>query len=349
MSRSTRARKPAAFSLDDPRVEMAEIGSPEEAFVFAEANAGQRALVPVTPAASRRRWHWSAPFFVGAGGLSLLAIGLGIASLIEDLFARSQTLGWTGVALAAVAILSFAVIALREAFALMRLARVDAIRERAAGAIASDDRKQGQEVVASLLSLTRRIPRLARARTHMVAHSEDIIDGRDLVQLAEREMMAPLDLEARRLIAAAARRVSVVTAVSPRAAIDMLFVLINTLSLIRRLAMLYGTRPGTFGLWRLVRHTISHLTLTGGIAMTDSLIQQLVGHGLAAKLSARLGEGVLNGLLTARLGIAAMDVTRPLPFSALPQPKLNDLAGHLLRVAEAADEAARPAAGPRAG
>ena len=62
----------------------------------------------------------------------------------------------------------------------------------------------------------------------------------------------------------------------------------------------------------------------------DSLVQQVLGHGLAAKLSAKLGEGVLNGLLTARLGIAAIEVTRPLPFAALPRPKLSDLAGNLL-------------------
>jgi putative membrane protein len=186
------------------------------------------------------------------------------------------------------------------------------------------------------------VPRLARARTTLERHKGDIIDGRDLVLLAERELMAPLDLEARRLITSTAKRVSVVTALSPRAAIDMLFVLFNALALMRKLATLYGARPGLLGLIRLVRHTVSHLTLTGGMAAGDSLIQQVVGHGLAAKLSARLGEGVLNGLLTARLGLAAMDVTRPLPFSALPQPKLNDLAGHLLKGSGEAKEAESP-------
>jgi putative membrane protein len=36
-------------------------------------------------------------------------------------------------------------------------------------------------------------------------------------------------------------------------------------------------------------------------------------------------------LLTARLGLAAIEVTRPLPFSVLPRPSLNDLVGKLLR------------------
>jgi putative membrane protein len=40
---------------------------------------------------------------------------------------------------------------------------------------------------------------------------------------------------------------------------------------------------------------------------------------------------MLNGLLTARLGLAAIEVTRPLPFVALPQPVLRDLAADLMR------------------
>ena len=165
----------------------------------------------------------------------------------------------------------------------------------------------------------------------MPGTSSDIIDGRDLVRLAERELMTPLDAEARRLVASASKRVSVVTAVSPRASVDMIFVLINALGLIRRLAVLYGGRPGTLGVLKLLRQTVSHLAVTGGMAVTDSLIQQVIGHGVAARLSARLGEGVLNGLLTARLGLLAIELARPLPFSELPRPALNELAGSLLR------------------
>jgi putative membrane protein len=120
----------------------------------------------------------------------------------------------------------------------------------------------------------------------------------------------------------------------------MLFVLLNAVLLVRRLADLYGGRPGLIGLIRLFRHVVAHLALTGGMAASDSLIQQVLGHGIAAKLSARLGEGVLNGLLTARLGLAAIEVARPLPFSALPRPLLADLAPDLVgrRKGETADD-----------
>ena len=53
-----------------------------------------------------------------------------------------------------------------------------------------------------------------------IVDGHDIIDGADMIRLAERELMTPLDQEARRLISSAAQRVSIVTAVSPGAIID---------------------------------------------------------------------------------------------------------------------------------
>jgi putative membrane protein len=267
-------------------------------------------------------------------GLVSLAAGIAVTKLIEDLFARADWLGWLGLALATVAATALAVILVRELFGLARLATIAHLRARAEAVLASDSREEGRALVRDLVALTRRTPQLARARAQLEGHVDEIIDGADLVRLAERALMEPLDQEARRLVSGAAKRVSLVTAVSPRALVDMLFVLITALGLVRRLAVLYGGRPGALGLVRLLKQTVSHLTMTGGIAVGDSLIQQMIGHGVTAKLSARLGEGVLNGLLTARLGLAAIEVTRPLPFVVLARPALSDLAGSLLRARE---------------
>ena len=160
----------------------------------------------------------------------------------------------------------------------------------------------------------------------------EIIDARDLVALAEENLMAPLDARARKLVMDSAKRVSIVTAISPRALVDVAFVLMENLRLIRRLSDLYGGRPGTIGFWRLTRNVIGHLAVTGTIAVGDSLVQQFIGHGLAARLSARLGEGVVNGLLTARVGISAIDLCRPMPFTALSRPKIGDFLSDLTKL-----------------
>jgi putative membrane protein len=328
-------RRPAAFRLDDPSVVIATSGPemPRTAQVLVTPEP-EEAPVPAVPLAPsrRRRWvTWGTLFWIAFGGLVLLGFSLAVLRLIEDLFARADALGYAGLALAAIAGAALAVIVAREVAGLVRLNAVEKLRERAEAAIAGDDRETARAVVRDLLRIERAEPRLARARASMEVHLGEIIDGADLVRLAEREVMGPLDAEARRLVAAAAKRVSVVTAVSPRAAFDMAFVLVTVLALVRRLADLYGARPGALGRMRLLRLALSHLAITGGIAASDSVIQQMLGHGVAAKLSARLGEGVLNGLLTARLGLAAIEVTRPLPFSALPTPTIADLAGNLLR------------------
>ena len=337
MSEKTPHRRPATFKLDDANVVVMdhdETGRLARGTVRITPEADPAQLpVPIdtTLVPVRRSFRWGTVFWTSVGGLVLLGLGLGIVNLIEDLFARSDSLGFVGLGFAAVAALALTVVIGREAFGLMRLAAIEKLHLRATEVLLSDDRAASRAIVDDLIKLAHQNPQLARARVALAGHTDDIIDGADMIKLAERELMSPLDQEARRLVSTAAQRVSIVTAVSPRAMIDVLFVFAASLKMIRRLARLYGGRPGALGMIRLMRHVIGHLAITGGMAASDSLVQQMLGHGIAAKLSQRLGEGVLNGLLTARLGLAAIDVTRPLPFTALPRPALADLAKDLLR------------------
>ncbi len=337
MSERSHHRRPATFRLGDPGVIVTDpddSSRPSRGTVHVTPEVDP-ALLPVPVEApilrAQRGFRWGALFWTAIGGLILLGLGLGVTGLIEDLFARSEGLGFLGLAFAFAATLAFAVVVAREAFGLARLAAIEKLHLRAAAVLLSDDRTESRAIVRDILKLEHQNPQLARARATLQGHTDDIIDGADLIRLAERELMTPLDQEARRLVSSAAQRVSIVTAVSPRALVDVLFVFAASLRLIRQLARLYGGRPGALGMIKLMRHVIAHVAITGGMAASDSLVQQVLGHGLAAKLSQRLGEGVLNGLLTARLGLAAIDVTRPLPFTALPRPALADLAKDLLR------------------
>ncbi|WP_342726860.1 TIGR01620 family protein [Bradyrhizobium sp. B097] len=340
MNEKTPPRRPATFKLDDPGVVVMDPDDNSRLSrgtiqIVPEAEPAQLPVpvdTPLLPA--RRGFRWGTLFWSAVAGLVVLGTGLGIINLVEDLFARNEGLGVLGLGLAVIATVALAVVTLRELVGLARLATIEKLHLRAAEVLISDDRAASRAVVADLLKLAHQTPQLARARSALQSHTDDIIDGADMIRLAERELMTPLDEEARRLVSTAAQRVSVVTAVSPRAMIDVLFVFVASLRMIRQLARLYGGRPGALGMIRLLRHVIAHLAITGGMAASDSLIQQMLGHGIAAKLSQRLGEGMLNGLLTARLGLAAIDVTRPLPFNALPRPALTDLAKDLIRKRE---------------
>jgi putative membrane protein len=268
-------------------------------------------------------------FWSALGALMSLAVGVWLQGLIEGFFARSAALGWIGVAL--LALVGVALLALlgRELVGLMRQRQIARLHMAFAQARAADDRDAARALVGDLASLYAARPATARARANLAELTREIVDGRDLIDIAERELMPALDEEATREIASAAKRVSVVTAISPRAIVDVLFVGAQAVRLIRRLSEIYGGRPGLIGFLRLARSVGAHLAITGGMAVGDSLVQQVLGHGPAARLSARLGEGVLNGMLTARVGLSAMAVCRPMPFAAKKAPGVSDVAPFL--------------------
>ncbi len=278
---------------------------------------------------ARSLMTWGGLFWSAAGALVSLAIGLWFDRLVSDLFARSQALGWIGLALVGGLALSICVLAGREIAGVLGQKHIAKLHLGFAQAHAGDDRDQARALTRELVGLYARRPETARARGHLLALTGEIIDGRDLVDIAERTLVHPLDEDVQREIARAAKRVSVVTAVSPRAIVDLLFVGAQAFRLVRRISEIYGGRPGLVGFLRLLRSVSTHLVITGGMAAGDSIVQQALGHGIASRLSARLGEGVLNGLLTARVGLSAMAVCRPVPFAAKPQPGIGDVAPFL--------------------
>lgn len=286
-------------------------------------------LAPPPELKPRRGSIVTSIFLAAFGILVSLALGLWTDQLLRALFDRSTWLGWFATGVAGVAALALLGIVVRELWALSRLGSIARLHRAATEALARDDSKAAAAVVRDLSELLADRPETAAGRRVIAGLENEIIDGANLVRLAETEILLPLDERAKTLILDAAKRVSVVTAVSPRALVDLVYVIFEASRLIRRIAQLYGGRPGTLGFFRLGRGVIAHLAVTGAIAAGDDFVHQIVGQGLAARLSARLGEGVVNGMMTARIGIAAMETVRPLPFAAVRRPGISDFLGAL--------------------
>ena len=264
--------------------------------------------------------------------LVILSFGLWTSDLINTLFEKYELAGFIALLITIIGLIALIFFVIGEVRAIMRLASVDKIRLNAEDATKKDDIARARHSVDELIRYTAHSPYITRGRKTMQSHRQDIIDGKALIHLAEYELLRPLDMEARKLILNSAKRVSVVTAVSPRAIIDLGYVLYEVVGLIRRLSTLYGARPGRFGLFALIKRVISHLAVTGTLAVGDGLVEQFIGQGLATRLSARLGEGVVNGLMTTRIGIATMDALRPFPFDGEKRPGISDFTGDLIRL-----------------
>ncbi|MGV3552631.1 YcjF family protein [Rhizobium sp.] len=331
-------RKPQSFAVDEPKAVDAEprmrrpgafdagvMLTPDELDPFLGTTE-----TPPLPPAPRRRGLPLLQIFLGAlGTLLSVAFGLWLDGLITSLFVRADWLGYAAIAITALGVLALLGMVCREWIGMRRLSAIQALRSEAEAA--AKDRKPGpaRAVIDKLVKLSATMPETAAGRAAIARTEGEIIDAEGLLSLAEIELLGPTDRKVRLLILNASKRVSVVTAVSPRALVDLGYVLFESARLVRTIAEAYGTRPGRLGMFRLFRGVIAHLAVTGSIAAGDSLVQQILGHGLASKLSARLGEGVVNGLMTARIGIAAMDLLRPLPFKALRRPGIGDFLGDI--------------------
>ncbi|WP_308916449.1 TIGR01620 family protein [Jannaschia sp. LMIT008] len=280
------------------------------------------AVLAARPQRGLGRWLW--------GTLAaLLAFAASVAAwdFVTGLIARNVVLGWIALALVAAFVLAALAVILREVSALSRLARIDHFHAKAATVA---DLAAARALTDRLAAFYAGRPDTEWGRAELAARTGDVFDADAQLALAERTLLVPLDLAATREVEAATRQVALITAFVPIALADVAAAAASNLRMIRRIALIYGGRAGTLGSWRLARTVLAHLAATGAVAVGDDLIHSVAGGGLLAKLSRRFGEGAVNGALTARVGLAAMEVCRPLPFAHERPPRITALLSRAL-------------------
>lgn len=310
--------------------EMAEAVDPSLAPPVPDALPEGQAMLAVAALSQKKssalgRFAWWA-----FSALFTFALSVAAYDFVTGLLARNVVLGWAAFALVVVAVAAGLLLALREWGALLRLGRLDGLRARAVEARATSDLKEARRVVAGLVSLYGARGDTAWGRARLAEREAEVMDADALLALAERELLTTLDAEARLVIEAAARQVATVTALVPLALADVATAAVANLRMIRRIAEIYGGRSGSFGSLKLLRRVFGSLVAAGALALTDDMIGSVAGGGVLSKLSRRFGEGVVNGALTARVGVAAMELCRPMPFVALERPAVSSLVSRAL-------------------
>ncbi|MDF2766998.1 MAG: hypothetical protein K0S81_3994, partial [Rhodospirillales bacterium] len=210
------SRQPRAYRLDDPNITAGAVQVTEEPFDAIEAADGV-----VVPMGSKRRAPWLGILLSALSGLLLLGLGLAIENLIVDLYRVAPWLGWLALALAVLAVLAFLAIIGREVLGIWREQQIESLREAAVDALAVKDHKAATSIVQDLIGLYGGRAAAAQGSARLKGLTDEIIDADDRLAIAERELLAPLDQQAKRAIAGAAKQVSLVTAVSPRAIVDV--------------------------------------------------------------------------------------------------------------------------------
>ncbi|TXH97262.1 MAG: DUF697 domain-containing protein [Rheinheimera sp.] len=167
----------------------------------------------------------------------------------------------------------------------------------------------------------------------LAQHNLQFSDAETL-QLFDLLVLQPLDQQASMRISAAAKQAGLAVAVSPFALADMLLVSWRAWRMMAELSEVYEVQLGAVARLALLKKFANLLFWTGATELAIDIGGDFLGVELSSKLSARAGQGVLAGLMLARLGRFVQQQLRPLPL--LPaekpvQPLLQSLIQQLLQ------------------
>ncbi|MGB0894867.1 MAG: TIGR01620 family protein [Parashewanella sp.] len=150
-------------------------------------------------------------------------------------------------------------------------------------------------------------------------------NDREKMQLFESVILTEQDQKAKKIVHKYAAESALILAVSPFALLDMMLILLRNQKMLNELAQCYGIELGYVSRLKLIKQIISNVIFAGGSEVITDIGGQLLSLEMTGKLSAKLGQGLAGGLLTARLGYQTMRLCRPVAFSTKTKPRLRDI------------------------
>jgi len=184
---------------------------------------------------------------------------------------------------------------------------------------------EGQVDAANLCAkISKRLPCDLAEFDHSVWQQLNLDEYNDveIMQLYARNVLSQVDQKALKEIAKFSSESVVLVALSPIAIIDMLIMFWRNLRLVNKIAALYGLKLSYWSRVKLIKQVIINMAYAGASELVADLGADLLGVELLGKLSTRMAQGLGAGMLTARLGLKAMHLCRPIPF-AEDTPKLG--------------------------
>ncbi|HCG8547437.1 TPA: TIGR01620 family protein [Vibrio parahaemolyticus] len=266
-----------------------------------------------------RKWLATGVFATFAGLVGWQAVDSFVTAVQT---ADWLALGWAGF-ITAVASLGLGAIG-KELWKLRKLRNHFNIQEEAELLVHSDSVGKGKvfcEKVAEQSGVLAENPGFDRWQNSInPAHSDaEILDMYDSMVVSQQDKLAT------KVVSQHATESAALVAVSPLAAADMLLVAWRNFKMIDNLSKVYGVELGYASRIKLLRAVFVNMAAAGASELAIDAGMDLMSMDLAGKVSARAGQGLGVGILTARLGLKAMALLRPLPWYPDRQVKLGTI------------------------
>ncbi|MEZ8726268.1 YcjF family protein [Vibrio cyclitrophicus] len=279
----------------------------------------EQQLEQVIRPSKKKKWFTS--------GLLVAFSGLVGWQAVDSVITAIQTadwlaLGWAGF-IAAIASLGLGAIG-KELWKLRSLKDHFSVQEQSEELLQSQSVGKGKafcEHIAKQGGIVAESPSYDKWRNSInPAHSDaEVLDMYDALVVSHQDKVAT------QIVTKFSTESAALVAVSPLAAADMLLVAWRNFTMIDKLADVYGIELGYWSRIKLFKLVLINMAAAGASELAIDASMDLVSMDLAGKISARAGQGLGVGILTARLGLKAMTLLRPMPWHKERKVKLSDL------------------------
>lgn len=167
----------------------------------------------------------------------------------------------------------------------------------------------------------------------------DYSDDSEVLTHLDAHFFRKLDQQALGRISQHSQQVALMVALSPFAAIDMLLSVWRSVRMLDEICQIYGVRPSLPARTHLLRLILEQMMLAGAADFfSEQLSDQLAdftSNRLLGVVSSQVASGVGVGIYSARIGLRAMALCRPIPFADDQKPGIGRLARNILSSLEA--------------
>jgi len=126
------------------------------------------------------------------------------------------------------------------------------------------------------------------------------------------KILSPIDLEVEQIIFKYAKENAIGTAISPVPLFDAIFLIWRNIRMVNEITNLYGFRAGIIGNMKLLKRVAEQLIFIGASELVVDSFSILTGQTIASKLSSSIAQGIGHSILTIRIGLATIQVSRPI-------------------------------------
>jgi putative membrane protein len=166
---------------------------------------------------------------------------------------------------------------------------------------------------------------------HFYITLTDSYNDRESCALFSQQIMKDIDQQAYGIVTQRAKETALMVMISQLAILDTILTLWRNVRMIRDIATLYGGKPGLFGSFTLVTMVAQNLIYADVSEAVADSVAEILGGSMLSFMSAQAAQGLGSGVLTARVGLHAMQVCRPLPFLETEKPRLKDIRREIVK------------------